>query len=88
VALAFVPLPSLAIQVRRMPALWLLVPALVLIVAGAFGFWPRPGFVLAQIGPWPVERSVITVQSDLRSEMTSLRSWYSEQRQALDQETS
>ena len=35
--------------------------------------------MLAQIGPWPPERAVITLQSDLAGEMASLRRWYSEQ---------
>lgn len=81
-ALAVVPMPGLAIQVRQAPGLWLLWPALALLVAGALGFWRRPGFVLAQIGPWPVERTIITVQSDLRGEMATLRRWYEEQAQA------
>jgi hypothetical protein len=84
VSLAFVPLPGLSIQVRQAPGLWLIWPALALIVAGALGFWQRPGFILAQIGPWPVDRSIITVQSDLRSEMSSLRRWYAEQQQTTE----
>jgi hypothetical protein len=76
VPLSFTPLPALNIQVRHGPGLWLLWPALVLLAVGALGFLRRPGFVLAQIGPWPPERSVVTLQSDLPEEMASLRRWY------------
>lgn len=78
-ALALVPLPSLALQARQMPGIWLLWPAAILIVVGAFGFWRQAGFVLAQVGPWPEERTVITLQSDLPGEMASLRRWYAGQ---------
>ena len=80
VLLAMTPLPNLSIQVRHGPGYWLLWPALALLVLGALGFAQQAGFVLAQIGPWPPERAVITLQSDLPGEMASLHRWYSEQR--------
>jgi hypothetical protein len=79
VLLAMTPLPNLSIQVRHGPGYWLLWPALALLALGAIGFAQQSGFVLAQIGPWPPERAVITLQSDLPGEMASLRRWYSEQ---------
>ena len=79
VPLALTPLPNLSIQVHHGPGYWLLWPALALLVLGALGFAQQAGFVLAQIGPWPPERAVITLQSDLRGEMASLQRWYSEQ---------
>jgi hypothetical protein len=78
VLLAMTPLPNLSIQVRHGPGYWLLWPALALLVLGALGFAQQAGFVLAQIGPWPPERAVVTLQSDLRGEMASLHRWYSE----------
>ncbi len=60
----FVPMPGLAVSVASLPGLWLLWPALILILVGGVGFLRRPRFVLAQIAPWPTERSVIIVQSD------------------------
>lgn len=81
VALAMTPLPNLALQVRHSPGQWLLWLALGLAALGLPGFWQRPGFVLAQIGPWPPERAVLTVQSDLAGEMDSLKRWYSESTQ-------
>lgn len=81
VVLAFVPLPGIYAQVREMPGVWLIWIAAGLLVLGAVGFWLRPGFVLAQVGPWPEERAVITVQSDLPEEMASVRRWYAEQQQ-------
>jgi hypothetical protein len=81
VVLAMTPLPALAIQVRHNPAQWLLWVALALMGLGLLGFWQQPGFVLAQIGPWPPERAVVTLQSDLPGEMESLRRWYSQSTQ-------
>ncbi|MFN8466371.1 MAG: hypothetical protein U0X20_12510 [Caldilineaceae bacterium] len=78
VLLAMTPLPNLSVQVRHGPGYWLLWPALALVVLGALGFAQQAGFVLAQIGPWPPERAVVTLQSDLRGEMASLHRWYSE----------
>jgi hypothetical protein len=85
VLLAVTPLPNLSIQVRHSPGYWLLWPALALLMLGALGFVQQSGFVLAQIGPWPPERSVITLQSDLPGEMASLHRWYSEQQAAVRQ---
>jgi hypothetical protein len=78
VVLAMTPLPNLSVQVRHSPAQWLLWMALALGALGLLGFWQQPGFVLAQVGPWPPERTVVTVQSDLPAEMHSLKRWYSE----------
>ena len=83
VLLAMTPLPNLSIQVRHGPGYWLLWPALALLALGAIGFAQQSGFVLAQIGPWPPERAVITLQSDLPGEMASLRRWYSEQQSGM-----
>jgi hypothetical protein len=84
VTLAVTPLPTLTIAARHGPGLWLFWPALVLVTLGALGFWQQAGFVLAQIGPWPPERAVVTLQSDLPAEMASLRRWYSEQIEGKD----
>jgi hypothetical protein len=84
VTLAVTPLPTLTIAVRHGPGLWLFWPALALVALGALGFWQQAGFVLAQIGPWPPERAVVTLQSDLPAEMASLRRWYSEQIEGQD----
>ena len=78
VSLALVPLPSLSIQVRRAPGLWLVWVALALATVGLLGYRQQPGFVLAQIGPWPENRSVVTVQSNLTEEMGPIRQWHEE----------
>ncbi len=78
ITLVVTPMPALSIQVRHSPGHWLLWPALALLALGALGFWQQPGFVLAQLGPWPPQRTVITLQSDLPGEMASLRRWYGE----------
>ncbi len=73
--LAFVPLPVLAVEVRSTPGQWLLVLALVLAAVGLFGYVQQPGFVLVQFGPWPEQRTVMTLQSDLPGEFMALRRW-------------
>jgi hypothetical protein len=73
--LAFVPLPALAVSARAAPGQWLMIVALILTAAGLVGYLQRPGFVLLQVGPWPEQRTVMTVQSDLPSEFSLLRSF-------------
>ena len=79
VALAFVPLPTLAIHMRYAPLGWVLWVALGCVLLGALGYLRRPGFLLAQIGPWPDHRSVMIIQSSLPSEMAVVRRWHGEQ---------
>ncbi|MBK8047959.1 MAG: hypothetical protein IPK16_12985 [Anaerolineales bacterium] len=81
-AIALIPLPSLSVEVRHAPALWLVWPALVLVLAGALGYWRRPGFLLAQVGPWPVDRAVLVVQSDLPDELAAVQRWYTEREES------
>lgn len=73
--LAFVPLPALTVAARSAPGQWLMIVALILTAAGLIGYLQRPGFVLLQVGPWPEQRTVMTVQSDLPSEFSLLRSF-------------
>lgn len=63
VQVAMTPMPGLAVEVRHAPGDWLVWPALVLVLAGLAGIWLRPAFVLAQVSAWPVERSLVTLQS-------------------------
>ncbi len=62
--LSFVPMPGLTVAVRSMPGLWLFWPALALIFVGSLGFLRRPSFLVAQIAPWPTDRTVLILQSD------------------------
>ncbi|MGL4651480.1 MAG: hypothetical protein ACRC1H_18890, partial [Caldilineaceae bacterium] len=41
------------VQIRRTPGLWLLVPGLLLALAGLLPLWKRPAFLLAEVMPWP-----------------------------------
>ena len=66
-------LPGVQIRAQRMPGLWLLWPALALILLGGYGFWRQPAFLLAKLAPWPAERTVITVQSDSQAEVQALQ---------------
>ena len=56
--------PGLDVQLRHLPGDWLLWPALLLGLVGVAGFLRRPFFLLVQLAPWPVDRSVLVAQSD------------------------
>ncbi|MBX3013163.1 MAG: hypothetical protein KF832_16715 [Caldilineaceae bacterium] len=68
-----IPVPSLAAAVRYQPGVWLLWLALALIVVGAIGFAYQPAFLLVQIAPWPTERAVVVVQSDVATLLNQIR---------------
>jgi hypothetical protein len=63
VNLRVAPTYSLLATVERRPGSWLLWLALVLALVGTLGFLRRPGFILAQVAPWPDQRSVVVLQS-------------------------
>lgn len=73
VLLGFVPIPMFQVQIYTTPGTWLLLPALLLAVAGAAGFRRKPLFLLAQLAPWPVERSVVVLQSNSPALLAELR---------------
>lgn len=77
--LNFVPLPSIALKVRYQPGVWLLGLALLLVGIGAIGYWQRPAFLLVQAAPWPVERTVLVIQSDVAAELQRVRQWLAQQ---------
>ncbi|MCB9139805.1 MAG: hypothetical protein H6642_15790 [Caldilineaceae bacterium] len=58
------PIPSLRVTVRRLPGVWLLLPGLLLTLAGLPGFRHRPGFALFQDAPWGMHKRVLIAQSD------------------------
>jgi hypothetical protein len=64
VLLAFVPLSTLDARVSHVPAPWLFWLALALTLAGLAGYRRRPGFAMVQVGPWPIQRAVVNVQTD------------------------
>lgn len=76
--LAFIPLPVLAVEARTAPGQWLLIVGVILVAAGLFGYVQQPGFMLVQLGPWPEQRTVMTMQSDLPAELSALRRWREE----------
>jgi len=76
--LNFIPLPSIMLDIRYQPGVWLLGLALLLIGIGAVGYWQRPAFLLIQAAPWPVERTVVVIQSDLATELENVRQWLSQ----------
>ncbi|MFN3332430.1 MAG: hypothetical protein ACK47M_07960 [Caldilinea sp.] len=73
ILLGFAPIAMFQMQAYTTPGVWLLAPALVLAAVGAYGFRRRPTFLLAQVGPWPLERSVIVLQTNRRGEVEEVR---------------
>lgn len=73
IALGFVPMPMMRVQAYTSPGLWLVMPAVLLALAGLWGIYGRPAFFLAQCGPWPVERSVLVVQTDWPAALDAVR---------------
>lgn len=85
--LNFVHLPSVALAVRYQPGVWLLGLALLLVLIGGVGYWQRPAFVLVQVAPWPVDRSVLVVQSDVVLEIQALGDWLTQLRPVENETT-
>lgn len=73
IPLSFVPMAMFQVQAYTASGGWLLLPAAVLALAGAYGFRRRPAFLLAQFGPWPVDRSVVIIQTDRAAALEMLR---------------
>ncbi len=73
VPLGFIPLPMFQVQAYSALNGWLLVPVLALVIGGALGFRRKPAFLLAQAGPWPIDRSVTILQSDSPAALAALR---------------
>jgi hypothetical protein len=71
----FILLPSIAVQVAHRPAFWLFWPALLLVVLGMVGYSQKPAFLLLQLAPWPVDRTVLVAQSDQPEEIQHLQQW-------------
>lgn len=62
--LSFIPMPMFQVRAYTAPGLWWLAPAFILVGVGALGFRRRPIFLLAQAGPWPIERTVVIIQTN------------------------
>jgi hypothetical protein len=75
VTLQLVPLPSLQVQVRYFPGVWLLTPALLLVIIGAGSYGWRPAFLVTQTAPWGAEQSVVVAQTNLAEEKALLADW-------------
>lgn len=67
VRLRFLPIYARQVIVTSLPGLWLLWLALPLTLIGLAGLRPTPAFVLVQIAPWPVARSLVIVQGSEKS---------------------
>ena len=66
-------LPGLQVNVRYLPGLWLVWCGILLAIIGTLAFMRQAGFVVAQIAPWPMERSLIVLQSDHSQTIDELR---------------
>ena len=66
-------LPGLQVNVRYLPGLWLVWCGILLAIIGTLAFMRQAGFVVAQIAPWPMERSLIVLQSDHTQTIDELR---------------
>lgn len=62
--ISFIPMPMFQVQAYTAPGLWWLAPAVILGAVGALGFRRRPIFLLAQAGAWPVDRTVVVIQTN------------------------
>jgi hypothetical protein len=71
-SLELLPVSGVSVHLQRTPGAWLIWPALLLSLAGIYGFWKRPGFLLVQIAPWFEDKQVIVAQSDLASEIEKI----------------
>ena len=71
-SLELLPVAGVSVRLQRTPGAWLTWPALILALAGIYGFWKRPGFLLVQIAPWFEDKQVIVAQSDLASEIEKI----------------
>jgi hypothetical protein len=70
--LRVLPVPGVVVSAQYLPALWLLWPALILVLVGSVGYWRRPAFVLVQVAPWAAGRTVMVAQSDRRQELEQI----------------
>ncbi|MCS6827966.1 MAG: hypothetical protein NZ553_15240 [Caldilinea sp.] len=73
ILLAFVPIAMFQVHAYTAPPLWLLFPALLLMLVGAYGFRRSAAFVLVQAGPWPIDRSIVVLQSNRPALLAALR---------------
>lgn len=73
ILLNFIPMPMFQVQAYTAPGAWWLLSVLGLVAAGAWGFRRRPIFLLAQTGLWPVDRTVVIVQSNHAAALEAVR---------------
>jgi hypothetical protein len=66
-------LPGLQVDVGYFPGLWLVWLGLGLSLIGALTFLRSTGFVVAQIAPWPTERTIVVLQADHPQTTADLR---------------
>lgn len=73
ITVEFIALPAMELEVAHRPAIWLLWPALLFFLIGVVGYARQSSFVLLQLAPWPIDRTVVIVQSDEEVEITLIQ---------------
>jgi hypothetical protein len=74
-SLVFLPTTGLSVHARWTPGMWLLGLALAMMIVGAYGHRNAPAFLILQVGPWPVDRSVVVAQGSVESEIDLIERW-------------
>ena len=69
----FDPAPGIIIEAQFLPGVWLMLVALGLILIGATGYLRRTSYLLLQLAPWPMERTITVAQSDSRNEISAIQ---------------
>lgn len=65
-------MPGLQVDVSYQPGLWLAWVGLGLALVGLLGALRRVGFVVVQLAPWPTQRTLAVIQSNLPREQARL----------------
>jgi len=65
-------LPGLAVSARYLPDTWLFIPALLLVLLGALGYWRRPGFIFAQLFSQDDNQTIFLCQGNSASTLATI----------------
>lgn len=75
VTLELIFLAGMQVAVAHQPAIWLFGPVALLLLIGLIGYSHKPAFLLVQLAPWPIDRTVVVAQSDDEQEITLIAQW-------------
>lgn len=63
---------GLKVNARYLPMTWLFVPAVLLVLAGALGYWRQPAFLFTQLFERATSQTVTIYQADSQSELDAI----------------